>query len=221
MPQPEYTPEAEVHGVDEPEEQRPPRITVPRIRVRSALRRSPRARQDLAIAIALAEEEVMRAHVRNVTRLLTRTVRDAPLEEALTVYMRILNLPRPERQLITARAMTLLQEQLSEHLLRRAMATPYEEGGILDRFTRRLRGRQQDRLRVQVAIATKRAKQEIRRAYLAGADRAVAALDGLVGPAEAVQLFLEKLDVTADWGERIFREALLPPGAAAASSSAR
>lgn len=215
MPQPEYTRKTKVHGVDKPKVQGPPGITAPRIRVRSALRRSPRARQELAVVVALTEEEVMRAHVVNVTELLARTARDTPLEETIAIYMRVLNVPRRDRRIVTARALALLQELVPAHMMR--PSTPRaEKGGLLSRFTRRLKGRNQGRLRAHVASATKRAKEEVRQAYLAGADRAVAAMDGLVGPAEAVQLFLERLDITVDWGERIFHEALLRPGAAAA-----
>lgn len=209
MPQPEYTREANVHGGDKAA------ITVPRIRVRSALRRSPRAQQQLAVAIALAEEEVMRAHVTNVTELLARTARETPLEETIAIYMRVLDVPRRDRRTVTARALAQLHEIVPADVMRPSVARA-EKTGLLGRLTRRLQGRQRGRLRAHIASATKRAKQEVRQAYLAGADRAVAAMDGLAGPAEAVQLFLEKLDITADWGERIFHDALLHPGAAAA-----
>lgn len=208
MPQPEYTRGTKVHGGDKRE------ITMPRIRVRSALRRSPLAQQQLAVAIALAEEEVMRAHVANVTKLLARTARDTPLEETIAIYMRVLDVPRRDRRTVTARALALLHEIVPADVMRPSVPRA-EKSGLLSRFTRRLQGRQRGRLRAHIATATRRAKEEVRQAYLAGADRAVAAMDGLVGPAEAVQLFLEKLDITADWGERIFHEALLHPGAAA------
>jgi hypothetical protein len=177
----------------------------PGFRVRAAARKSPAIRRRLMLALASAEEELMQRHADAAADFVRDTAGELPFERALSIYMRLVDVPARDRRTVAVRALALLGEAGTAEDI---PSEPAARERALDRILRRVRGRQPDELRARVGNAADRARDAALAAHLHGAHDVAAALEGVVGPAEAVQYYIEAMDIRAGWAERVFHEAV-------------
>jgi hypothetical protein len=158
----------------------------------------------LQVALAAAEERVLRTHGASASRFLRAVGTEIPLNRALSIYFRLLGVPDRDRRIVRLRALAELADRTRgmEHF---RMAGG---GGMIPSFSRRIRGRRQDRLRVLVSASAAAARDAVRRAYLGGVAEVAAVLGTDAAPAEAVQLYIDALRITPPWQDRVFHEAL-------------
>lgn len=170
----------------------------------SPLRRSPELRRRLALVLASAENQIVQANVEEAVRFLKATERELPFEDALGIYFRLVGVSPRLRHAITIDALSRLGEepQVNELLEDVPKGLP---GGVLA-LARRLQGRRHESLRRTVEEAMARARARVRRSYLDGATRAVEALREIVPPTEAVQYFIDSLQVGQGWADLVFHE---------------
>lgn len=171
---------------------------------KSPLRRSPEFRRRLTLVLATAEQQLVRAHVEAAVRILGATAGELPPDRALALFGRTMRAPDRLRSAIEVGAL----DEWS-----RTVEPPVAEGpepahGLLRALARRLRGRQRHALRSRVDRSMAAARDRIRTAYLIGARQAVEAMAGVVPVPEAVQVYLEALEVEPGWAEEIFHMAL-------------
>lgn len=175
------------------------------VRVRFAARRTPTIRRRLMLALAAAEEELMRRHADAAADFVRETAEELPFERALAIYMRLVDVPARDRRLVAVRALSLLERELPGGVL-----PQHEEDRdrLVQRIARRIRGRRDDALRARVSAAAARARRAASDAYLRGAEQVVMALEGVVSRAEAVQYFVEAMDLGPGWAEHVFHQAV-------------
>ncbi|HEX6939789.1 MAG TPA: hypothetical protein VF158_10285 [Longimicrobiales bacterium] len=172
--------------------------------------RSPARRRRLTLALATAEERLIEAYAEAAREFLRAVRRDLPYERALEIFCRLTGTPERIRMAVTVQALAGLADEPDG-------GTPaFDFGGGLRGMARelvaRLKGRRAEGLRLRVDRAAGRARDRIEGAYLQGASMVVQELQGEVPPAEAVQVYLDALEIGPGWGERIFHEAVAAMG---------
>jgi len=181
---------------------------------RAPYKRDPLLRRRLALALAAAEDRLLRAHGEAAAALVRDVAHELPFEAALGIYSRLLGVPPADTRAVAVRALATLGETHSADTL--AAPGPVEDTSMLSRLTRRLRGRRNGDVRARIEEAALRAHRALRDVYLAGAGDVIAALRGFTSPAEAVQVYIDSLAIPPGWAEVIFHDALAGPGSAAA-----
>ena len=181
---------------------------------RAPYRRDPLVRRRLALALAGAEDRLLRAHGEAAAAMVRDVAHELPFETTLAIYSRLLGVPPADTRAVAVRALATLGETHSADTL--AAPGPAEDSSVLSRLVRRLRGRRNDDVRERIEAAAIRAQRALREVYLAGAEDVIAALKGSTSPVEAVQVYIDALAIPPGWAEVIFHDALAGPGAAAA-----
>lgn len=181
-------------------------------RRRSWLRGSSAIRERFVLAKAMAEERVMRAHAEAAAAFVREVAGELPLERALSIYVRLLDVPSRYRKLIRTRTLALLGESMADGALA-AQEQPWRMG-VFGGLVRRLRGRRREDLRARVESAASRAHDAVKAAYLGGAQTVASALRGVVPAAEAVQVYAESLGLDPEWASGAFRGGAAETGAA-------
>ncbi len=170
----------------------------------SPLRKSPELRRRLALVLATAEDLIVEANVAEAVAFLKATERQLPFEGALAIYYRLVGVPERIRHAVTIHTLSRLGEGSEiEGLVEDA---PADEQGVVRALARRLRGRQREDLRREIEKAATRSRARVRRSYLDGATRAVESLRDIVPPTEAVQYFIDSLQIGQGWAELVFHE---------------
>lgn len=177
------------------------------IPIRSPLRRAPELRRRVSVILALAEDRIVRDHVRGAIGFLEETGKDLSFDRALSIYFRTVGVPRRIQRAVSVGALTEASRLWTPERLENGPAR--EDVGVVRAVARRLRGRKHGSLRAGVEEASSRALDQVKEAYVSGAIDMVRALQGIVAPAEAVQFYLDSLEIDPGWAERIFHEALV------------
>lgn len=177
---------------------------------RYPIRISPAQRRRLTLALATAEERLVEAHAQAAEAFLRVTDEALAYERGLEIFHRLVGVPERIQAAVAVQALTRLARRPA------APEPGFEAGagwrGALRQMARRLRGRRADALRLRIDRAGERAREMVQGAYLEGAALVIRELKGEVEPAEAVQLYLEALEVEPGWGERIFHRAVAAVG---------
>ncbi len=181
---------------------------------RAPYRRDPLVRRRLALALAAAEDRLLRAHGEAAAAMVRDVAHELPFEAALGIYSRLLGVPPADTRAVAVRALATLGETRTADTL--AAPGPAQDTSMLSRLVRRLRGRRNDDVRARIEEAALRAHRTLREVYLAGAGDVIAALRGSTSPVEAVQVYIDALAIPPGWAEVIFHDALAGPGTAAA-----
>lgn len=191
-------------------------------RLTSPLRRSPELRRRLALALATAENLIIQANVDEAVLFLQTTERHLCFEDALAIYYRLAGVPTKMRNAVTILTLSRLSEDRTvDDMLEDA---PAEARGVMA-LARRLRGRRREMLRQEIENASARARAHVRKSYLDGATSTVETLRDVVPPAEAVQHFVDALQIGEGWAELVTNEVVgrewAEPGAAEHEQQAR
>lgn len=189
-------------------------------------------RRRVELAVAVAQERLLATHVDHALRLIQLVGEQVPFENALAIYTRMLRLSEDEARVITTRALATLGEQGVRGEVWPELATADEvsakepRGSFVKLMRSRLRGRVNDDLRRQVELAAARTEIAILHTHVDNSLQFVDLLEHEMPFIEAVELYLDALQVRDSIAEvtaymalsRIAEEHL--PGAAMASTSA-
>jgi hypothetical protein len=193
-------------------------------------------RRRVELAIAVAQERLLSTHIDHALRLIQLVGEQVPFENALGIYTRMLRLSDDETRVITTRALAILGEHQEDAPL--AWAEPAEgeieedestRRGFLRNMRQRLRGRVKDDLRRWVELAAARTEVAVFKTHVENALNFVELLDKEQQPAEAVELYLDALEVRESVAEvayytvlaRVAEEQLPDGNRAAAPRSGR
>jgi hypothetical protein len=160
-------------------------------------------RRRMELAIAVAQERLLSTHVDHALRLIQLVGDQVPFEDALGIYTRLLRLSDDEARVITTRALAILGEQSrhAPHYTQAALEPePPPSDGVSSRsflrnMRQRLRGRVKDDLRRWVELSAARTEVAILNTHVENAVHFVELLEPDVASAEAVDLYLDALEV--------------------------
>lgn len=161
-------------------------------------------RRRIELAIAVAQERLLSTHVDHALRLIRLVGDRVPFENALGIYTRLLRLSDDEARVITTRALAVLGEQTRDtpdhnEAVMAAREADADENDSSRSFLRnmrqRLRGRVKDDLRRWVELSAARTEVAILNTHVENAVNFVELLDGELASAEAVDVYLDALEV--------------------------
>ena len=183
------------------------------------------------IAIAMAEERLLETHVEHALKLIELTGNHIEFDEALDIYTRLLRLSADDARSITTQALARLGERgepsswtAEKHPAERS--TGDDRRSILTAFRSRLRGRVNDELRTWVEYQAARTEVALLETHVQNALHFVDILKNEVPANEAVEVYLDALEVRDSIAEVVYYIALarvseehLPAGARATGSA--
>jgi hypothetical protein len=174
-------------------------------------------RRRVELAIAVAQERLLSTHVDHALRLIQLVGEQVPFDNALGIYTRLLRLSDDEARVITTRALAILGEQTVDT----GTATWAEQPGepveaddnesrrsFLRNMRQRLRGRVKDDLRRWVELAAARTEVAILNTHVENARNFIELLEKEQPSAEAVELYLDALEVRESIAEVTYYLAL-------------
>jgi hypothetical protein len=170
-------------------------------------------RQRVELAVAVAQERLLAAHVEHALHMV-RTVGDrVPLQNVLAIYTRMLHLSGDEARTVTTRALATLGEKAARGDDWPEPPAEDEEPGsgrrsLLRYIRQRLRGRVDDELRRAIEFAVARAEVAILEVHVQNALQFIEIVDRETSATDAVELYLDALDVREGISEVVYHTAL-------------
>ncbi|HSJ16152.1 MAG TPA: hypothetical protein VK939_17225 [Longimicrobiales bacterium] len=172
-------------------------------------------RRRVELAVAVAQERLLNTHVDHALRLIQLVGDQVPFENALGIYTRLLRLSDDEARVITTRALATLGEQAAKsevwpELITEETAAAAEDASAQDANGRRslvramrqrLRGRVKDDLRRWVELSAAKTEVALLETHVENALSFVDLLEQEMPFAEAVELYLDALEVRESVGE--------------------
>ncbi len=173
-------------------------------------------RRRVELAVAVAQERLLATHVEHVLRLIRLVGDQVPFESALNIYTRLLRLSEDETRNITTRALAIIGEKATEteawpELVTQAEVDQAQEKGsrsFVKQIRQRLRGRVNDDLRRWVELAAARTEIAVLETHVENALGFVELLEKEMPFTDAVELYLEALDVRDSIAEVAYYMAL-------------
>lgn len=197
---------------------------------------SDEARKRIELAIAVAQEKLLAAHVDHALDLIALVNEDVSFTNALEIYTRLLRLDEDESQNIRTRALAILGEKAEEtrELPREPEPRVREDArdrpgrGFFGQIKQRLRGRENEELRRKIEFIAARTEVALVRTHVDNALHFVDFLKDEVDEREGVELYLDALDVRESIAEVTYYLALsrladehLPPHGSGIAAEAR
>jgi hypothetical protein len=168
-------------------------------------------RRRTELAVAVAQERLLSTHVNNALKLIQLVGEQVPFENALEIYTRLLRLSTDEKRVITTRALATLGERAVESEVWPELVTEAddeeEESGLrsfMAVMRQRLRGRVKDDLRRWVELSAARTEVAILNTHVENALNFVELLERDVPFSEAVEMYLEALEVRENLAEVVY-----------------
>jgi hypothetical protein len=166
------------------------------------------------IAIAMAEERLLETHVEHALKLIELTGNHIEFDEALDIYTRLLRLTADDARSITTQALARLGERgepaswTSEKKKSTDKSAGEDRRSILTSFRSRLRGRVNDELRTWVEYQAARTEVALLETHVQNALHFVDILKAEVQANEAVEVYLDALEVRDSIAEVVYYIAL-------------
>jgi hypothetical protein len=165
------------------------------------------------IAIAMAEERLLETHVEHALKLIELTGNHIEFDEALDIYTRLLRLSADDARSITTQALARLGERGEPASWTAERKTPDraatdDRRSILTAFRSRLRGRVNDELRTWVEYQAARTEVALLETHVQNALHFVDILKSEVPANEAVEVYLDALEVRDSIAEVVYYIAL-------------
>lgn len=170
-------------------------------------------RRRMLVTLGAIEDRLLASQAEAGAAFVRQVADELPVEQALSVYLRLVDVPERHQETVARQVLANLDEQ---------RATPevvegdYGPDDLVSRVIRRIRGRRHDELRARVASGAARAREVTREIYLDGAREVTRILQGTLQPAEAVQLYVDALEIPPEWAEVVFHDAMAGLGREAA-----
>jgi hypothetical protein len=160
-------------------------------------------RRRVELAVAVAQERLLSTHVDHALKLIQLLGERVPFENALGIYVRLLRLSDDEARVITTRALAILGERAARsddwpELVTDREVREAEAGGgrtFFRNMRHRLRGRVKDDLRRWVEMMAARTEVAILNTHVENAVNFVELLEKEQPASEAIELYLESLEV--------------------------
>lgn len=173
---------------------------------------SPAARRRVELAIAVAQERLLNTHVEHALDLITLVGVQVPFDDALEIYNRLLRLSIDETRIITTRALATIGERGEEaqswpERVAESETTPEDHNGrrsLLRNLRQRLRGRINDELRQWIEIEAAKTEVALLETHVENALNFVDILEKELLFNEAVELYLEALEVRDSLAEVVY-----------------
>jgi hypothetical protein len=175
------------------------------------------ARKRVELAVAVAQEKLLSAHVDHALDLIALADDHVSFDDALEIYVRLLRLDEDEAQNIRTRTLAILgekAEQLGEWPpVDEPVEEPVEEErsrSLFGQLKSRLRGRVNDDLRRRIELIAARTEVALLDTHKENALQFVSFLheEEGVGDQRAVELYLDALDVRESVAEVAYYMAL-------------
>lgn len=174
------------------------------------------------LTTAVCQERLMATHVRHVLAFVELVSDVMPFDEALDIYVRILQLNPEQARNVGSRALAELGRRTGSRPADFDAALPAEEievedvatadGGrseaMFGRLRRRIRGRVQDELRQRINLAAARTEDALFETHVENGLIFVKALGDEITPADAVEQYLETMAISEGLGDVIYNRAL-------------
>lgn len=175
---------------------------------------SVRRRLDLAIAVSM--ERLLATHVDHALDLIELVGDQVPFDDALEIYNRLLRLPEDEARIIATRALAALggdrgvAQRWPERMAEADAAAGQRAAkrGLIRNLQQRLRGRIHDDLRRWIELEAARTEVALLETHIHNSLHFVSILEEEMPFTEAVQLYLEALEVRDSIGEVVYYFAL-------------
>jgi hypothetical protein len=195
---------------------------------------SPAGRQRVELAVAVSQEKLLTVHVDHALDLIDLVNNDVTFTDTLEIYSRLLRLDEEDARNISTRALAILGEkaQVREWPEHEALTEiDVEEEGrrsFFGGFRQRLRGRVNEELRRRIELVAARAEVALTQAHVTNALHFVDFLDSEMNERQAIELYLDALDVRDAIAEVVYYLALariaddvLPPHGSGLASARR
>jgi hypothetical protein len=192
------------------------------------------AQRQIDLNTAVCQERLLATHVRHVLAFVNLVSERIPFDEALDIYVRILQLSPEQARNVGSRALAEIARrpgglpidtELSDDL---GQAAPEEEDeereagsredALFARVRRRIKGRHQEDLRERINLAAARAEDDLVQTHVENAMIFARALNREMPASEAAELYLEILalpegvaDVIYNRSLRVLADDALPP----------
>lgn len=164
------------------------------------------ARRRVELAIAVAQERLLGTHIDHVIELIELVGDQVPFDDALAIYNRLLRLSDDEARVITTRALASLGENAAGAESQRAWPDRMADADLaeteiapkrsfLGSLRQRFRGRVNEELRRWIELEAARTEVALLDTHVENALEFVDILDKEIPFTEAVELYLEALDV--------------------------
>ncbi|MGH7507222.1 MAG: hypothetical protein ACRELX_16320 [Longimicrobiales bacterium] len=171
---------------------------------------SEQLRRRVELAIALAQERLLSTHVEHALKLIRLIGDQVPFENALGIYTRLLRLSDDEARVITTRALATLGERAHSEVWPELAAATEEDDragsrrSFMETMRQRLRGRVRDDLRRWVELAAARTEVALLETHVENALNFVDLLEKEQPITEAVEMYLDALEVRESVAEMTY-----------------
>jgi hypothetical protein len=189
---------------------------------------SQNARKRVELAVAVSQEKLLAAHVDHALDLIALVDRQVSFTDALEIYARLLRLEEDEARNITTRTLAILGEKVEQQgdwvipepaPPPETEASPAETGrSVFGQLRNRLKGRVNEDLRRRIEFIAARTEVSLLDTHVDNALHFVDFLDSELNEREAVELYLDALDVRDAIAEVVYylslarlADDLLPP----------
>jgi hypothetical protein len=188
-------------------------------------RNSSRAQQrQIDLTTAVCQERLLATHVRHVIAMVDLVSDRLPFDDALDIYVRILNLTPEQARNIGSRALAMIGRRSglpevdsfeideTEEEISREEAARAESGGrseaVFGRLRRRIRGRVHDDLRNRINLAAARAEDHLFGTHVDNSLIFAKALADDMTIPEAVEQYLEIMAIPDGRADAVYNRAL-------------
>lgn len=161
------------------------------------------ARKRVELAVAVSQEKLLSAHVGYALDLIALVDGQVPFTDALEIYARLLRLDEDEARNVSTRALAVLGEKVGEDTRipeskpKREVREPQGENGrsLFGNLRSRLRGRVNEELRRKIEFIGARTEVALIQTHVENAIHFTNVLKDEMEDREAVELYLDALDV--------------------------
>lgn len=178
------------------------------------------ARKRVELGVAVAQEKLLSAHVEHALDLIALVNEEVSFTDALEIYTRLLRLDEDEAQNISSRALAILGEKAEQtREWPEPAQEPRQEPGdeeegeatgwsLFGQLRQRLRGRMNAELRRKIELIAARTEVAMIETHVDNALNFADFLDPEVRQREAVELYLDALDVRESIAEVVYYQSL-------------
>jgi hypothetical protein len=185
------------------------------------------ARKRVELAVAVSQEKLLSTHVDHALDLIALVDQDVSFSDALEIYARLLRLDEDEARNITTRTLAILGEKADvqgDWITAAPLAPPEPEDNaesgrsVFGQLRHRLRGRVNEELRRRIEFVAARTEVALLDTHVKNALHFVDFLESELNEQQAVELYLDALDVRDAIAEVVYylslsrlADEILPP----------
>lgn len=173
------------------------------------------------LTTAVCQERLLATHVRHVLGLVDLVSDRLPFDDALDIYVRVLQLTPEQARNVGSRALAEIGSRGTTPAPRMPVAEEEEEeaapprketqarsDALFSRLRRRVQGRVEDDLRQRINLAAARTEDDLLETHVENALLFVRALESEMDAPEAIEEYLETMMLPEGTGDVIYHQAL-------------